>query len=58
MLSFINNFGDTGSADEMVKWSGGSKPHEQFFTDPTVRQFYKNHVNKVINRVNSINGRR
>lgn len=57
LLSLVNNWSDTGGIDEFVKWSGGGD-HTKFYTDPSCRQMYKAHVAAVINRVNSINGRR
>jgi hypothetical protein len=57
ILSFVNNWGTTGGVDEYVGWANGSG-HESFFSDPNSMQLYQNYVQTVINRVNTINGRK
>jgi mannan endo-1,4-beta-mannosidase len=58
ILSFINNWGTTGGIDEFVAWSGSAKRHQDFYTDATCKSLYKAHVKTIIQRINSINGRR
>lgn len=40
---------------QYAKWAGKS-PHE-FFTDAGIKQWFKNHISIMANRVNSINGK-
>ena len=56
ILSFANNWEMTGGVDEYVKWCGGSR-HQDFFYSASCWQMYKIHASTVINRVNTINGR-
>ncbi|EPS60450.1 mannan endo-1,4-beta-mannosidase 2, partial [Genlisea aurea] len=59
ILSFVNNYKDFGGRPQYVQWArnagvqinGGD---DEFYTNPTVKDYYKNHVAKVVNRVNSI----
>jgi mannan endo-1,4-beta-mannosidase len=57
LLSLTDNWQQTGGADEFVRWAG-SGDHESFFTDAQVKSLYKDHVATVLQRVNTINGRR
>ncbi len=41
-----------------MSWSGTAKGHDQFFSDRNCMQLYRNTVATIINRVNTINGRR
>eukprot|EP00884_Botryococcus_braunii_P009399 jgi/Botrbrau1/18460/Bobra.0072s0043.1 len=58
ILSFVNNWGTTGGVDEFVAWSGSAQKHQDFYTDATCKSLYKAYVKAIIQRVNSINGRR
>ncbi|KAL4859907.1 Mannan endo-1 [Chlorella vulgaris] len=57
LLSLTDNWQQTGGADEFVRWAG-SGDHESFFTDARAKSLYKGHVATVLQRVNTINGRR
>ncbi len=57
LLSLTDNWQQTGGADEFVRWAG-SGDHESFFTDARAKSLYKDHVATVLQRVNTINGRR
>ncbi|KAI3438631.1 hypothetical protein D9Q98_001053 [Chlorella vulgaris] len=57
LLSLTDNWQQTGGADEFVRWAG-SGDHESFFTDARAKSLYKAHVATVLQRVNTINGRR
>ncbi len=61
ILAFVDNWQQTGGADEYQIWGGGQsgsgEQHLGFFTDPFIKQTYKNFVDQLIHRVNSINGR-
>ena len=58
LLSFVNNWGTTGGVDQFVAWSPTASTHQHFFTDAGCRAMYRASVAAVINRINSINGRR
>ena len=58
LLSFVNNWGTTGGVDQFVAWSPTASIHQHFFTDAGCRAMYRASVAAVVNRVNSINGRR
>jgi mannan endo-1,4-beta-mannosidase len=55
IIPFVNNWPQYGGMDQYVNWLG-EKYHDQFYTDPTVRQFYKNWISHLLNHVNSLNG--
>ncbi|OMO64151.1 Glycoside hydrolase, family 5 [Corchorus capsularis] len=60
ILSLVNNFKDYGGKDKYVEWAkqqGENVNNEDdFFTNCLARRFYKNHVRKVLTRVNTITG--
>ena len=43
-------------APQYVKWAGAKGP-DAFFTDKKARKLFKDHIDVVVNRRNSINGR-
>jgi mannan endo-1,4-beta-mannosidase len=49
LLSITDNWQPTGGADEFVRWAGLST-HEAFFSDPTAKQYYKDHVRALLTR--------
>jgi len=60
ILSFVNNFKDFGGRAQYVQWGRNAglniKSDDDFYTNPTVKGYYKNHVKTVMTRVNSIGG--
>ncbi|XP_047320190.1 mannan endo-1,4-beta-mannosidase 7-like [Impatiens glandulifera] len=60
ILCFGNNFKDFGGKKQYVEWgrSKGQKieSEEGFYTNVVVKEMYKNHVKKVMNRKNTITG--
>ncbi|KAL8250735.1 hypothetical protein R6Q59_034428 [Mikania micrantha] len=58
ILSFVNNYKDFGGRPQYVEWarSSGVQVHsdDDFYTNPIVKGYYKNHVERVITRVNTI----
>ncbi|KAI7745908.1 hypothetical protein M8C21_005536 [Ambrosia artemisiifolia] len=58
ILSFVNNFKEFGGRPQYVEWarSSGVKVinDDDFYTNPIIKGYYKNHVEKVITRVNTI----
>jgi len=57
LLALVDNWQPTGGADQFMTWAGGQE-HEDFFKLPAAKQMYKDHVRVLLNRVNTINGRR
>ncbi|CAM8975247.1 unnamed protein product [Rhodiola kirilowii] len=61
ILSLVNNWDDYGGKKKYVQWGqerGGhnlNKP-DDFFINPTIKGYYKNHIKAVLTRVNSITG--
>ncbi len=63
ILPFVNNWDNYGGMNQYVEWENqfGSAPfalcHDDFYTDADIRQWYRDHVQAVMNRVNTYNGR-
>lgn len=55
IVNFTNNWPDYGGMDQYVNWRNGSF-HDQFYTDPVIRQWYKNWVSHLLNHVNTYSG--
>src|ERR1039457_6337975 len=55
IIPFVNNWPQYGGMDQYVNWLQ-EKYHDQFYTDPTIRTWYKNWISHVLNHVNSLNG--
>ncbi|HKX28392.1 MAG TPA: cellulase family glycosylhydrolase [Blastocatellia bacterium] len=60
ILGFTNNWRDYGGMDRYVEWKLGRIPteaeHLLFYTDETIKGWYKAYVNMLINRVNTVTG--
>ncbi|URE12491.1 Mannan endo-1,4-beta-mannosidase [Musa troglodytarum] len=58
ILSLINNFKDYGGRPQYVQWARNAgesiQTDDDFYTNAKVKQYYKNHVQKVLTRVNTI----
>ncbi len=57
ILPFVNNWDDYGGMNQYVEWSETASQHDDFYTDDNCRQWYMDHVETVLNRVNTFNGR-
>lgn len=55
VIPFVNNWNDFGGMDQYVQW-GGKQYHDDFYTDPTIRGWYKDWIDHYLNRTNSITG--
>jgi mannan endo-1,4-beta-mannosidase len=55
VIPFVNNWEAFGGMDQYVRWRGG-KYHDDFYTDATIRTWYKNWIAHRLNRTNSYNG--
>ena len=60
ILSLVNNYESFGGRKQYVDWARGQGQaigsDDEFFTNPVVKGFYKNHVKTVLTRVNTITG--
>ncbi|MFS7983716.1 putative mannan endo-1,4-beta-mannosidase [Helianthus anomalus] len=58
ILSFVNNYKDFGGRPQYVEWARNSgvqvSSDDDFYTNPIVKGYYKNHVQRVITRINTI----
>ena len=55
ILPFVNNYDQFGGMDQYVRWAGGQY-HDQFYTDPQIRKWYKQWIKHVLNHVNAYTG--
>ena len=51
IIPFVNNWNDFGGMDQYVRWRGGQY-HDDFYTDATIRVWYKDWISHLLNRVN------
>jgi mannan endo-1,4-beta-mannosidase len=57
ILALVNNWGDYGGMDRWTLWRFGSVQHDGFYSDATIRGWYKELASALVNRVNTVNGR-
>jgi len=55
VFPLTNNWRDFGGMDQYVRWRGGQF-HDDFYSDPVIRGWYKDWITHVLNRVNTITG--
>jgi mannan endo-1,4-beta-mannosidase len=55
VIPFVNNWNDFGGMDQYVRWRGGQY-HDDFYTDPMIRTWYKNWIAHLLERTNTYNG--
>ena len=55
VLPFVNNWGPFGGMDQYVQWAG-AEYHSDFFTDEQIRGWYKDWVEHLLTRVNTVTG--
>ena len=55
VIPFTGNWSDFGGMDAYVGWAGDSY-HDSFYTDPVIKQWYKNWISHLLNHVNTITG--
>ena len=55
VLTLTNNWPDFGGIDQYLLWYGLTK-HVEFYTDPRVKQAYKDWATHLLNRVNTLTG--
>ncbi|XP_059641293.1 mannan endo-1,4-beta-mannosidase 7 [Cornus florida] len=60
VLSFVNNYENLGGKKQYVNWARSRGQYltsdDDFFRNPIVKGYYKNHVKTVINRYNTMTG--
>ncbi|KAM3323960.1 mannan endo-1,4-beta-mannosidase 5 [Capsicum chacoense] len=60
ILSFVNNYNDFGGKAQYVQWarSAGAQINgeDDFYTNYIIKDYYKNHIMKVVTRLNTITG--
>lgn len=57
ILAFTSNWTPVGGVPQYLKWANQTE-QEAFFADDEVKALYKAHVAAIVNRTNSINGRK
>jgi mannan endo-1,4-beta-mannosidase len=57
IVVLVNNWRAFGGIDQYLMWFGRNKHHE-FYTAPEVKQAYRNWVEHVVTRTNSVNGKK
>ncbi|MEV4131782.1 cellulase family glycosylhydrolase [Dactylosporangium sp. NPDC049742] len=55
VIPLTNNWSAFGGMDQYVRWRGGAH-HDDFYTDPVIRGWYKDWISHVLNRTNSLTG--
>ncbi|HYD42515.1 MAG TPA: cellulase family glycosylhydrolase [Anaeromyxobacter sp.] len=55
IIPFVNNWNDFGGMDQYVRWRGG-RYHDEFYTDPVIRGWYKAWIAHLLERVNPLTG--
>ncbi|MFF4807286.1 cellulase family glycosylhydrolase [Micromonospora chersina] len=55
VVPLTNNWRDFGGMDQYVRWRGG-RYHDEFYTDPVIRGWYRDWVSHVLDRVNPLTG--
>jgi mannan endo-1,4-beta-mannosidase len=55
IIPFVNNWNDFGGMDQYVRWRGGQY-HDEFYTDPAIRGWYKEWIAHLLNRRNIYTG--
>jgi mannan endo-1,4-beta-mannosidase len=53
VIPLTNNWKAFGGVDQYVRWAGGQY-HSDFYTNPKIKQWYKNWISHVLNRTNTL----
>lgn len=60
ILTLINNWSDYGGVDRYVQWYQAqcncAANHSDFYTNETIKEWYKNYVYMLLNRTNTVTG--
>ena len=55
IIPFVNDYDQFGGMDQYVRWAG-DQYHDQFYTDPNIRRWYKQWIKHLLNHVNYYTG--
>ncbi len=55
VIPFTNNWSAFGGMDQYVRWADGQY-HDDFYTDPEIKEWYKSWISHLLNRTNSYTG--
>jgi mannan endo-1,4-beta-mannosidase len=55
--TFVNNWDDYGGMNWYNSYSASAYNHDDFYTDVNTKSWYKDHVNTILNRTNTYNGK-
>lgn len=55
IIPFVNNWSAFGGIDQYVRWRGG-RYHDDFYSDATIRRWYRDWIAHLLNHVNVYNG--
>lgn len=55
ILPLVNNWNEFGGMNQYVRWHGGQY-HDEFYSDATIRMWFKEWISHLLNRTNSITG--
>ena len=56
IITLVNNWDDFGGMNQYVAWSPTASLHDEFYTDASSRQLYKDYVRTVLTRINTYTG--
>ncbi|HEY2731178.1 MAG TPA: hypothetical protein VGK52_14650 [Polyangia bacterium] len=60
VIPLVNNWGEYGGLPAYADWAskafGGAYTHDDFFTNPQMKQWWKDYVYMLVNRVNTFTG--
>ncbi|MEU6414765.1 cellulase family glycosylhydrolase [Microbispora sp. NPDC046933] len=55
VIPFVNNWNAYGGMDQYVRWAKGQH-HDDFYTNPTIKGWFKDWISHLLNRVNTLTG--
>lgn len=55
VIPFVNNWNAYGGMDQYVRWAKGQY-HDDFYTNPTIKGWFKDWISHLLNRVNTLTG--
>ncbi|KAK9824422.1 hypothetical protein WJX72_010142 [[Myrmecia] bisecta] len=56
IITFIDYWRDTDGIPQCVRWCNGGTDKPTFYSDASCKQMYKDHVQTVLNRLNTVTG--
>ena len=57
VLALVNNWDDFGGMNRWTFWRFGSADHDRFYTDSVIKDWFKDLIDLLVNRMNTVNGR-